>query len=328
MNRDKIFAMLKNSDDYVSGEKISGVLGVSRAAVNSAIRSLRDEGYEISSATNRGYLLRSCPERFSSGELLARLGEERMKSVAFLETVDSTNNYLRARAMDGAPEGTAAAAACQTGGRGRLGRSFSSPGGMGVYLSYLLKPEVSPADTACLTAWTAEAMCAAVEDACGLRPGIKWVNDLVMSRRKVGGILTEMSVESESGAVQYVIVGVGINVRQRPEDFLPELRETAGSLSWGSGRDVSRADLASAMIRRFDELRADFPSAGDKYLRAYRRDCLTPGNRVLVRRGSSEREAFADGVDDGFRLEVTYPDGSREALSSGEVSVRGLMGYV
>jgi BirA family biotin operon repressor/biotin-[acetyl-CoA-carboxylase] ligase len=82
------------------------------------------------------------------------------------------------------------------------------------------------------------------------------------------------------------------------------------------------------MIRRFDELRADFPSAGDKYLRAYRRDCLTPGNRVLVRRGSSEREAFADGVDDGFRLEVTYPDGSREALSSGEVSVRGLMGYV
>ena len=328
MTKDKVLAILKNAGGYVSGEKISAELGLSRAAVNAAIKTLREEGYGISSSTNRGYELAGGPDILSGGELLCRLGAERMERVKFLETVDSTNTCLRTLALAGAPAGSVVCSDQQTGGRGRLGRSFASPAGSGVYLSYLLRPTTLPENTADLTAWTAEAMCGAVEDACGARPRIKWVNDLIMNGRKTGGILTEMSVESESGSVQYVIAGVGINVSRLEADFPEELRGIATSLKQETGREISRAELAADMIRRFDKLAEDYPARKEDYLAAYRRDCLTPGNRVLVRRGGSEREAFAESISDDFGLEVRYGDGTREAVSSGEVSVRGLLGYV
>lgn len=327
MLKDRVFAILKNDGGYVSGEKISELLGVSRAAVNSAIKTLRDDGYIIPSATNRGYMLEGGPDLLNAGELLARLGGERMESVICLDTVDSTNTYLRNLALDGGEDGLVVCADCQTGGRGRRGRAFLSPGGVGVYMSALIRPRSLPEDTAALTAWTAEAMCRAAQEACGVRPGIKWVNDLIMNGRKVAGILTEMSVESESGSVQYVISGVGFNVNQLAEDFPPELRSVASSLRQESGGMVCRAALAAAMIRAFDALRADFPEKQDQYLQNYRRDCLTTGRRVLLTRGDMSREAFAEGVDDGFGLLVRYDDGTSETVSSGEVSVRGLMGY-
>ncbi len=323
-----MLAILKSEGGYVSGEKISGALGVSRAAVNAAIKSLRDEGYEINSSTNRGYELAAGPNILTSGELLCRLGEARMERVVCLDTVDSTNTHLRLLAQNGAPEGQIVVSNCQTGGRGRLGRPFLSPPDVGVYMSVLLRPEGSPAETANITAWTAEAVCGAVEAACGIRPGIKWVNDLILDRRKTAGILTEMSVESESGSVQYVVIGVGVNVNQQEADFPPELRNIAGSLRMASGGEVSRADLAAEMVRSFDALIMDFPNEREGCLAVYRRDCLTPGNRVLIRRGDTEREAFAEGIGDDFGLVVRYDDGVTETLSSGEVSVRGLLGYV
>ena len=158
MTKDTVFAILKNEGAYVSGERISGRLGVSRAAVNAAIKALREDGYDIESATNRGYLLRGGPEKLNAGELLARLGEERMRRVVFLDTVDSTNTYLRSLALSGAPEGQIAVAGRQTGGRGRLGRAFASPEGMGVYLSALLRPDCRPEEVSAVTGCTAVAM--------------------------------------------------------------------------------------------------------------------------------------------------------------------------
>jgi BirA family biotin operon repressor/biotin-[acetyl-CoA-carboxylase] ligase len=328
MTKDKVLAILKRSGSCVSGEEMSRALGVSRAAVNAAVMALRSDGYEIGSGTNRGYELKNAPDRLNMGELMALLPEERLKTVVCLDSVDSTNDRLRAMAMDGAPDGQIVLANCQTRGKGRLGREFRSPADKGVYMSLLLRPESAPADMAPVTAWTAEAMCGAVERACGARPGIKWINDLVMDKKKICGILTEMSVESESGRVQFVIIGVGVNANETPEDFPPEIRNVAGSIMEAAGGPVSRAKLAAEMINGFDALRAGWPGARESVLAGYRRDCLTPGNEVVLISAGREERAFAEGVDDSFGLAVRLRNGERRVINSGEVSVRGLCGYV
>ena len=246
----------------------------------------------------------------------------------YFDTIDSTNNFLKRQALLGAPHGTVAVADCQTGGMGRLGRSFQSPGGVGIYLSMLLRPECPQEQLMHLTCAVGAAMCDAVEASAGFRPGIKWTNDLVLNGKKLCGILTEIGLEGESHALDYLVPGIGINVAQTPEDFGPELAATATSLSCELGRPVRRADIAVAVIRALDRMYAGFPQNKPEYLERYRADCLTPGNQVQLITPNSRREAYAVEIDDQFRLVVEFPDGTRQALSAGEVSVRGMYGYV
>lgn len=329
MTKDKVLIILKSSGDYVSGESMSRELGVSRAAVNSAVKALRQEGYEISSVTNRGYMLCSSPDRLSQGEIEKALPAGRGETVKFLETVDSTNNYLKNKAGDGSlPDGYTVVADHQTGGRGRRGRSFSSPPGCGVYLSMLIRPDSAPGDTAGITAWVAVAVCDAIEKTCGIRPGIKWINDIIMGRRKVAGILTELSVEGESGHIQYIVIGIGINTNQRESDFPPELSEIAGSVAMAAGKSIDRGRLAGELINSLDRMRRGWPHEKERYLAAYRRDCVTIGKEVLLVRNGEQKKAFAKDIDDDFSLIAELPDGSLETVFTGEVSVRGLYGYV
>ncbi len=328
MTKDQVIAILKKSEGYVSGEEISQTLGISRAAVNSAVKSLRNDGYEILSSTNRGYSLSGSPDKLSTGELLALLPAERFSSVICLDTVDSTNNYLRTLAQSGAPDGQVVVSNMQTGGRGRLGRRFYSPEDKGVYFSMLMRPDTLPAETSNITAWVAVAMCSAVESACGVRPGIKWVNDLVMNGKKICGILTEMSLESETAHIQHLITGIGINANQTESDFPEDIRHIASSIAAETGLKISRANLTRDMILELDRLRADWPNQKQKYLADYRRDCVTLGKEVRFLRNGTEFIAFAEDIDDSFGLVVRFPDGRRESLTSGEVSVRGLYGYV
>lgn len=328
MTKDEVIAILRKDGGYVSGAEISQKLGLSRAAVNFAVKALRKDGYDILSSTNKGYFLRGCAERPSTGELLALLPKERLERVVCLDTVDSTNNYLRTLAQNGASAGQAVIANSQSAGRGRLGRSFFSPGDSGLYLSYLLRPETSPEDTSAITARVAVAMCGAIERVCGVRPGIKWVNDLVLGGKKLCGILTEMSLESENAHIQYLITGIGVNVSHRAEDFPEDIRAVASSLFAETGVRVSRAQLACEMLKVLDLLREEWPNEKRKYLDAYRKDCVTLGKDVSFTRGGERFTAFAEDIDDDFGLVVRLPDGTRESLSSGEVSVRGLYGYV
>ena len=340
MTRDEVLRLLRETDGYASGEKIRQKLGVSRMAVSAAVKSLRADGYEILSSTNRGYLLTKAPDLLTAPEIRARLGDERMRSVVCLDTTDSTNRQLRLLADEGAPEGTVVLADAQTQGRGRRGRSFLSPKGTGIYLSYLLRPEVLPSDMTTVTAWTAVAVREAVRGVCGVSPGIKWVNDLVLNRKKICGILTEMALESESAHIDHIIIGIGINVGQKEADFPEELREVATSIraafvSDPSGgqpapppRSFSRASLAAAVIQRLDRLRADWPDRTEDYLAAYREASVTCGQSVTVISGEKKRPAEALSINDDFSLRVRYEDGTCEDLSSGEVSVRGLYGYV
>lgn len=328
MLRDDVLALLRQREgEPLSGEAMSRALGVSRAAVWKAMEALRQEGYEISSAPRRGYWLEKSPDLLSPGELSRpdrRVGRE----LVCLEQVDSTNNEIKRRAVEEVPDGLTVVAGEQTGGRGRRGRSFVSPPGKGLYLSALLKPDCPLGEVPALTAWSAVAVCDAVEQVCGIRPGIKWPNDVILDGRKLCGILTELELEGETAALRYVVAGIGVNLTQTEEDFGPEVAPVAISLAQALGKAPRRAEMAAALLDALDKLDRDFPGQWDSWLERYRADCITVGRQIKVLRGQEERIGTAVGVDDTFALVVRWADGSEEALSSGEVSVRGLLGYV
>ena len=283
----------------------------------------------ILSAPNRGYRLEQALDRVREGELSGPLAGCHVGGYLLcLETIDSTNTEAKRQAMAGAPDGLVIVSEEQTGGRGRRGRAFQSPKGKGLYLTALLRPKLEPSQVSDFTAWVAVAVCDGVEAACGVRPRIKWTNDLVLEGKKLCGILTELGLESESNALDYLITGIGINVNHTPEDFDPEIRPIATSLAQVLGQPIRRSELAAEIIRALDRMYARFPQDKRDYLEQYRADCLTPGNPVQLITPTSREEAFAVAIDDDFRLVVEYPDGRRTALSSGEVSVRGMYGYV
>ena len=247
---------------------------------------------------------------------------ERMAKVLVLDSTDSTNNVLKKMAADGAPAGQVVVADEQTGGRGRLGRSFFSPKGKGIYLSYLMKPDTAPADTAELTAWTASAMARAVEAACGTSPGIKWVNDLYMNGRKICGILTEMTMNKDATGIGSIIIGIGINVNNDGSDFPEDISGIASSIFLETGKMIPLAELAANMIREMDKMAADWPGNKSEYLRTYRALDITSGREVNVISGGRTRSAEVLGINDDFSLKVKFSDGSVSDLSSGEISLK------
>lgn len=244
----------------------------------------------------------------------------------WFNTIDSTNVAAREMAAQGAPHGTILIAGHQTGGRGRLGRSFSSPAGMGVYLSVILRPQCLPAELMHLTCAAAVAACDAVEAAAGFRPGIKWTNDLVANSRKLGGILTELSLEA--GRVQYAVIGIGINCRQQPDDFPPELQDLACSLASVTGADVSCAHMAAALVDALARMDSCLISGKAGIMDRYRADCITLGREVQLLRADQTRYGTALAVDDQGGLTVRFTDGTTETVTSGEISIRGMYGYV
>ena len=330
MSRERVLALLRErKGEFLSGETMSRTLGISRAGVWKAIEGLRQEGYTISSAPNRGYRLENAPDRLREGELLGLLSGVKVGSrLMCLDVIDSTNTECKRQAMAGAPEGLAVTAEEQTGGRGRRGRGFQSPRGKGLYLSVLLRPEMAPDEVSDFTAWVAVAVCDGIEACCGLRPQIKWTNDIVLNGRKLVGILTELGIESESNALDYLVTGIGVNVNENRLDFSEEIRDMATSLALELGRPVRRADLCAQIILALDRMYAGYPGNRAEYLEKYRAGCITTGQQVQLITPNSRREAVALEIDDSFNLVVELPGGKRETIFAGEVSVRGMYGYV
>jgi len=245
------------------------------------------------------------------------------KSVHYLESVDSTNTYAKGLAKAGAPEGTAVIARLQTGGRGRMGRSFCSPAG-GLYLTLILRPKCQAEELMHLTCAAGVAAADAVFAASGIRPGLKWINDLVIGTKKVGGILTEMSL-TPTGAVEYALIGIGINCK---DNILPELCDIATSLEREAKTPISPAVLAARLLTALHTLSATLLIEKKTIMDSYRAQCITTGREVILIRGEEKRKAFALSVGDAGELLVELPDKSRETIASGEVSVRGLFGYL
>ena len=248
-------------------------------------------------------------------------------SIYYHDTIGSTNTEAKRLAAAGVPEGTVVIAGHQTMGRGRLGRHFDAPPGMGVYLSVILRPNCPPAQLMHLTCAMAVATCDAIQNATGFRPGIKWINDLVAGSRKLAGILTELSVSPTTGLVDYAIVGIGIDRAQRSEDFPPELRQIACSLAMATGTAPDTAALTAAVIQSVHLISIQLPQR-TAIMDRYRQDLVTLERPITVIRGDARRDGTAVSVEDDGSLIVRYDDGPIEAVNSGEVSVRGLFGYV
>ena len=247
--------------------------------------------------------------------------------IIWFDSTDSTNVRAKALALEGAPHGTILIAGHQTVGKGRLGRSFHSPAGMGIYMSVILRPDCAPTELMHLTCAVAVSMCDALEEAAGIRPGIKWTNDLVYGSKKLAGILTELGLDAR-GRVSYAIIGIGLNCCQRPEDFPEDIRDMAGSLASVTGREISRAQTAAAMIRALEQMDRTLLTGKAHILDRYRRDCVTLGREVALIRGDDVRHGTALDIDGEGALVVRFEDGSIQAVSSGEVSVRGMYGYL
>ena len=247
--------------------------------------------------------------------------------IHYFDSIGSTNDEAKRLAQNGASHGTVVIAGHQTGGRGRMGRSFHSPAGLGIYLSVILRPDCAPADLMHLTCAAAVAMCDAVEAAAGFRPGIKWINDLVCGKRKLGGILTELSLDADR-KVNYAVVGIGINCRHTVEDFPPELQDMAGSLSMITGSPVEPGRLAASMIRELEIMSQTLLTEKAATMDRYRADCVTVGKEVSIHRFEQVRHGTAMDIDNEGALIVRFPDGHNEAIAAGEVSIRGMYGYV
>lgn len=311
---------------YLSGQELSRTLGISRAAVWKAVEVLRRQGYDIEARTGRGYRLVGAPDLLTQ-ETVERYLIRPRDNFRVLSETDSTNSACRRLALEGAPDGTVVLADCQTAGRGRRGRSFQSPAGKGLFFSILWRPDCAPEQLLPLTALSAVAVCRAIRQVCGAQAQIKWPNDLVLSGRKLAGILTEMALEGESGHVSHVVVGIGVNVHQRLTDFDGEVAQIATSLDLALGGSVCRAQLAAALLEEMDILRREVLFAPEKWLAEYRAACLNIGKTVQLIWGEEREPAQALAVDDRYGLVVRHRDGRVETLRSGEVSVRGLYGY-
>ena len=245
----------------------------------------------------------------------------------YFDTIGSTNDEVRKMAKQGAAHGTVLIAGHQTDGHGRRGRSFHSPAGSGIYMSVLLRPDCAPTELMHLTCAVAVAMCDTVEQAVGFRPGIKWTNDLVCGKRKVGGILTELGFTNQ-GLVDYAIIGIGINCTQTELDFPDDIRGVAASLAMCSDENINTAAVAAAMIQAIQIMDQQLLSGKDKILSQYRYDCITLGQEIVLLRGEEKRYGIARDIDPDGGLVVEFQSGTLEVVSSGEVSVRGMYGYV
>ena len=240
------------------------------------------------------------------------------------ERLDSTNTHARELARQGAAAGTVIIAQTQSAGRGRLGRSFHSPADTGLYFSLILRPDCKPEQLMHLTCAAAVAACDAVERSCGLRPGIKWINDLTLEGKKLGGILTELSFSTD-GRVSSAVIGIGINVKK--ESFPRELQPIACSLADFAPQPELSA-LAAELMLSLEEMSRCLLSDRAGLMDRYRKDCITTGRQVRIIGADSIRAGLAEAIQDDGSLQVLFDDGQRKTVNSGEVSVRGLWDYI
>ncbi len=312
--KDRILQKFSNhTGEYFSGEELAEEYRVSRAAVWKAVRALKSEGYDIDSQQSRGYCFTDRND-FLREEIIRSAAPEIKYPLYVVDVVDSTNNYAKILCAKNAPHGTLVAANHQTAGRGRRGHSFYSPGNAGLYMSLIIDP-AGIKNLSWITPAAAVAAIEAIEETTGIHPKIKWVNDLFVDSRKVAGILTEAITDFESGTVDRIIIGIGINCRK--SDFPEEIRNTAGYLP---AEHISRSLLAAALWRKLLErcTNPDDPSVKE----AYRRDSLVLGREVSYTVSGITYNGTVREINDAGNIVIEKPDGSVEILQSGEISVR------
>lgn len=309
----------ENPDKYVSGEQLSDWLGCSRTAVWKHISSLRDQGYSFDAIPRKGYRLTGIPDRLSAADLLAGLSTKSMgRTLKLFDSLDSTQSVAHRLAEQGAVEGTLVLAEQQTAGRGRMGRSWHSPKGKGVWMSLVLRPRIPVHFTPQLTLLVAVALCRTIRKIEPLPVAIKWPNDLLIEGKKISGILLESSAEDER--LKYVIAGVGISVNLREDDYPDELREIGTSLRIASGKEWSRTELIQSFLEQFETLYELYHAEGFEPIRvAWEALAVSLGKPIRARTPKGSVEGVADSIDEMGALLVRLSDGSVTKLYSAEI---------
>ena len=342
--KEKVLQILQeNINQVVSGEKLAAACDVSRAAIWKAVTALRDTGYEINGTTNGGYIFTGNEDIFSKEDFCKYLKEAypNLKSeVETFEVIDSTNTYAKKLISQAGtlktPEGQLTdaglklknkiiVAESQTAGKGRLGRTFVSPAKTGIYLSVIYAPENSIEEPAKLTAFSAVAVCRVLKELYDVQPKIKWINDIYINEKKVAGILTEGFVNFETSRIESAVVGIGINISDNPEFFSSGLENIAGSINGNCKNEIPRCTLAARIA---GEVFGIFEEDSSHVIEEYRRDSFLIGKTVevhpFITEDKSVYEAKVIDIDDSVRLVVELPDGSKQFLNSGEVSLHSV----
>ena len=317
--RDDVLQALRESAAPLSGEQLARRLGITRSAVWKAIRGLQEAGCRIEASTRTGYVLSEEPDILSEAEIRRYLAQPEIGAqMEVYRELDSTNNRAKQLAARGAPHGTLIAADSQTAGRGRFSRQFYSPPHSGIYLSFILRPALPAERAVMITSLAAVAVARAIESLADVDVGIKWVNDLYISGKKCCGILCEASMDFESGGLEYVVVGIGVNTGRMV--FPDELREIATSVENECGTPVSRNRLIAEIANQVSFLYGGLAS-GD-FMAESRRRSVVIGREVTVLSAGKSYPAVAEDIDAQGRLSVRLPDGRTEILNSGEISIR------
>lgn len=323
----EILRYLKEADGYISGQELCERFQVSRTAVWKVVRQLEAEGYEIEAVRNRGYRLKTAGDILSRAEILSSIrGSWAGREILYLDEVDSTNTAAKKAAENGAAHGTLVVSERQTGGKGRRGRVWDSPRGTGIFMTLILRPEMAPVHASMLTLVAALAVAGGIKECTGTSSLIKWPNDIVMGGKKVCGILTEMSADPD--CINYVAVGIGINVNR--EEFPEEIREVAASIFTETGKKTKRSLLISAVMAAFERYYEIFMKTADMsgLLEEYNGKLANCGRTVRVLDPAGEYSGTAIGIDREGELLVEMGDRTVRRVLSGEVSVRGIYGYV
>lgn len=305
----------------VSGEQLSGALQVSRTAVWKHIKSLRELGYRIEAIPTRGYRLLASPDLLTPAEISAGLNSARIgRRLICCRETGSTNDDAFKLAEEGAEEGTVVVAEAQRRGKGRLGRHWESPAGVNLYCSVILRPPILPARAAQLTFLSVVAAARAIEAVTSLRPSIKWPNDLLLSGKKVAGLLNEMSAETEK--INFIVLGIGVNINMDREQFPDDLRHPATSLFLEAGTPVRRLDFVRALLEALDALYGSYLLNGYGPVREeWLARCNFLGRRIRVSFQNKELQGTAEGIDEEGALLVRSADGRLERVLAGDVTI-------
>lgn len=324
MLKSKVLKVLEeNKGKTVSGAEMAKTLNLSRTSIWKAINSLRDDGYTINAVTNKGYSLADNTELISKEGISLYLNKDFSNvDIYIYKTTSSTNEVAKKLALSGAKHGTVVISEEQTQGKGRMGRSFYSPANTGIYMSIILRPTLTAMDSVLITTSSSVAICDAIHKVTGIECQIKWINDIYINNKKIGGILTEASTNFESGTIDYLILGIGINFNNPKDNFPDDLKEIADSLYNGNSNGINRNILCAEILNNILSI---IPKIKDyNFISEYKKRSIILNQEIMYTSGGIYSKGRAIDINNDGSLVIKHDDGSIKILNSGEISIRRL----
>lgn len=324
MLKSKVLKVLEeNKGKTVSGAEMAKTLNLSRTSIWKAINSLRDDGYTINAVTNKGYSLADNTDLISKEGISLYLNKDFSNVYIYIyKTTSSTNEVAKKLALSGAKHGTVVISEEQTQGKGRMGRSFYSPANTGIYMSIILRPTLTAMDSVLITTSSSVAICDAIHKVTGIECQIKWINDIYINNKKIGGILTEASTNFESGTIDYLILGIGINFNNPKDNFPDDLKEIADSLYNGNSNGINRNILCAEILNNILSI---IPKIKDyNFISEYKKRSIILNQEIMYTSGGIYSKGRAIDINNDGSLVIKHDDGSIKILNSGEISIRRL----